>query len=358
MDQGNLRSRQGAIAWPMNSTLRTVLTCALLVMAGRVSASPQSESAPGASSAMVVSLDGKWMLATDPKNVGREEQWWEGPRAEAKETKVPWIIQDAFPGYRGVVWYWREFEAPANPHPRGRYLLRFWAVDYLADVWLNGVHVGGHEGAEGVFVLDVTDAIKPKGKNKLAVRVLNPTVERIDGIVLAETCHYVKAEPYRPGRVFNSGGIVDSVEFLVSPVVRIEDLYVRPDSKTGVIDIEANVRNAGGATVRVNLTFTVAPAAGGETLDVASLARDIEGGDTLVKAKVKVNNHRLWELNDPYRYRVTSRVRIEGSRSFDENSTNCGFRYFRFADGYFRLNGKRVFLKSSHTATIYPIGLH
>ena len=60
------------------------------------------------------------------------------PVAEAKETEVPWIIQDAFPGYHGVAWYWRDFQAPANPHAHGRYLLRFWAVDYKADVWLNG----------------------------------------------------------------------------------------------------------------------------------------------------------------------------------------------------------------------------
>ena len=52
------------------------------------------------------------------------------PRPEAKRTKVPWIIQDAFPGYHGVAWYWRDFAAPANPHAGGRYLLRFWAVDY------------------------------------------------------------------------------------------------------------------------------------------------------------------------------------------------------------------------------------
>ena len=353
--------------WTMDhGALRTVLICALLVVAGRVSASAQSQSAPGALSATVVSLDGTWVLGIDPRNMGRKDEWWEGPAfamtsinfAEAKETKVPWIIQDAFPGYRGVVWYWREFDAPVNPHAHGRYLLRFWAVDYLADVWLNGVHVGGHEDAGGVFELDVTGAIKPEQKNKLAVRVLNPTVERIDGIVLAEIPHYVKAEPYRPGRIFNSGGIVDSVELIVSPMVRVEDLYVRPDWKTGVIDIEANIRNAGKTTARASLTFTVAPAAGGETLDVASMARDIEGGDTLVEARVKVKDHRLWQLNDPYRYRVASRVQINGSRSFDEKSTNCGFRDFRFTDGYFRLNGKRVFLKSSHTGTIYPIGLH
>jgi hypothetical protein len=58
-------------------------------------------------------------------------------------TKVPWIIQDAFPGYHGVAWYWRDFVAPTNPHPQGRGLLRFWAVDYKAEVWLNGQPAGG-----------------------------------------------------------------------------------------------------------------------------------------------------------------------------------------------------------------------
>ena len=40
-------------------------------------------------------------------------------------------------------------------------LLRFWQVDYLADVWVNGVHVGQHEGGEDPFVCDVTDASSP-----------------------------------------------------------------------------------------------------------------------------------------------------------------------------------------------------
>ena len=53
----------------------------------------------------VVSLDGdQWLLATDPTNAGRQQNWFEAPQPKAKPTKVPWIIQDAFPGYHGVVW--------------------------------------------------------------------------------------------------------------------------------------------------------------------------------------------------------------------------------------------------------------
>ena len=106
----------------------------------------------GTAASTVQSLDGDgWRIATDPKNEGREAKWFAAPREEAKPTKVPWIIQDAFPGYHAVAWYWREFDAPKHPHADGRYLLRFWAVDYLAEVWLNGKSVGGHEGGQPPF---------------------------------------------------------------------------------------------------------------------------------------------------------------------------------------------------------------
>jgi len=40
-------------------------------------------------STTVVPLDGEWLLATDPQNIGREQQWWNEPLAGAKETKIP-----------------------------------------------------------------------------------------------------------------------------------------------------------------------------------------------------------------------------------------------------------------------------
>ena len=68
---------------------------------------------------------------------------------------------------------------------------------------------------------------------------------------------------------------------------------------------------------------------------------------------------RLWELNDPYLYRVTARVSGRSATpSFDEQSTRCGFRDFRLENGYFRLNGKRLFLKSSHSGCEVPVGMN
>ncbi|MGA2496962.1 MAG: sugar-binding domain-containing protein [Tepidisphaeraceae bacterium] len=300
----------------------------------------------------VISLGGNdWRLAVDPDNIGWQQEWYRAVRGEAKAARVPWIIQDAFPGYHGVAWYWREFTPPRQPHENGRYLLRFWAVDYRAEVWLNGTRVGEHEGGETPFVLDVTDAIRAGVKNLLAVRVLNPTHDRIDGIVLNETPKQARVIPYSAGAAYNHGGITGSVELLATPAVRVEDLFARAEPKTGVIKIRVSMHNAAKALARGRVEFTVAPAASGETLRVAVVERDLPPGDTLVEAEVKIDQPRCWELNDPFLYRVTVRV------GDDERSVRCGFRDFRFESGFFRLNGRRIFLRSTHTCNHFPVGL-
>jgi beta-galactosidase/beta-glucuronidase len=165
---------------------------------------------------MMQLLDGPWELARDPGNAGRAERWFERCQAEARTAPVPGIIQQVFPDYHGVAWYWHTFrlvgdrrwgmgdgdkEIPSPiPHPPSpTYTLHFGAVDYLADVWLNGVHVGGHDGGETPFALDVTEALNLDGENLLAVRVLNPSDQPIDGIRLQETPHRNKfVKDYQP----------------------------------------------------------------------------------------------------------------------------------------------------------------
>jgi len=314
-------------------------------------ANPSDEGA-----AAIRSLNGAWYLATDPQNIGRMEKWYEGSTPEAQPARVPSIIQEVFPGYHGVAWYWREFVPPAHPHAQGRHLLRFENVDYLASVWVNGIYVGGHEGGETPFVLDATDAVKPGRSNGLAVRVLNPSNDRIDGIVLNETPHQCKRIPFVNGGMYDYGGILGPVELVMAPALRVENLYVRPDWKTGQILLQVNVRNATRKAARGHLVLSVAPAATGETLMVSRLPHDLPQGDTLVNAELHIEGHRLWDLDDPYLYRVTAGVQAEGAERFDESSVRCGFRDFRVVNGYFRLNGKRLYWRSTHTINHCPMG--
>jgi hypothetical protein len=336
------------------SLIRTVLfILAVLFSTGRLCAKLESPS-----TASVISLDGPgWLLATDPDNTGRDQKWFDSPRSDAKTIAVPQIIQVAFPGYHGVAWYWKDIVIPAHTLPQGRYLLRFWAVDYMADVWLDGKAVGGHEGPETPFILDVTDAVKPGQTHRLAVRVLNPTDKSIDGILLDETPHRCKVMNFSAGRIYNYGGIIDSVELILAPAVRVADVFIQPDVSTGAIQIETTFRNAAAQAVRAELTYSVSPSGGGEMLDTAADEKSLPPGDTVLKSRLQVKNPRLWQLEDPSLYQVSVAVKSPELNSVDQYSHKCGFREFAFKDGYFRLNGKRVFLKGSHTGDTYPVGI-
>ncbi len=312
---------------------------------------------------MSLNGDGQWQLATDPQNVGREEAWWNGPRQEARATRVPWIIQDAFPEYHGVAWYWRDFSAPDHPQRQGRALLRFEAVDYSCEVWLNGTSVGGHEGGEGPFTLDVTDAIRlgANGPNRLAVRVLNPGHEPIDGVTLGETPHRCKCIPFVAGAAFNHGGITGPVHLVLAPPARVQDLWVRAEAPSGILRVQASIRSELVQSARAEVELSVALSPNGSVLCRKYLRCDIAPGDSVIEAELQIDSPQLWQLNEPSLYRVSCRLEVEdvggGSAWADECSTRCGFRDFRFERGYFRLNGRRLFLRGTHTLNHTPVGL-
>lgn len=62
----------------------------------------------------IISLDGDWLTEKDPQDIGKSQKWRNSPASGAKKIKVSWIIQDVFPSFHGVVWYWRDFVAPKN----------------------------------------------------------------------------------------------------------------------------------------------------------------------------------------------------------------------------------------------------
>ena len=303
-----------------------------------------------------IDLSGEWMIVRDPQNLGREQKWFARPAADASPVRVPGVFQEVFPAYHGVVWYWREFTAPAHPYAQGRYLIQFGAVAYFAEVWINGVRVGEHEGSETPFEIDVTHAIKPSANNLLAVRVLKPGDQPIDGFVLKEIPHRNERVDFIPGSFFDYGGIVEPVELLMTPAVWVDDVYLRPDWKTGDIRVQVRLRSAAAQATKAHLQLAVSPAATGRTLLVKRFTRAIANGDTQVEVTLHVENHRLWDLTDPYLYRVSVRVNADEVDGSDEASVRCGFRDFRVERGYFRLNGKRIFVRSSHTGNHCPVG--
>ncbi|MCU0373639.1 MAG: beta-galactosidase, partial [Ignavibacteria bacterium] len=68
----------------------------------------------------------------------------------------------------------------------------------------------------------------------------------------------------------------------------------------------------------------------------------------MVKQSLQITNPRLWDIDDPYLYRVTTLVRANG-KTVDSITHRFGFRTIRFdgREGFF-LNGKPLKLKGTN----------
>ncbi|GGD94790.1 sugar-binding domain-containing protein [Paenibacillus nasutitermitis] len=151
-----------------------------------------------------ITLTEGWVIDLDYENKGVIEQWFQkGPSETSADVSVPGIIQQVYPGYHGVVWYWLRFTPAIAPEHGEKCSLYFGAVDYYAEVWLNGQYLGHHEGGETPFDFDCTESLEAESENLLAVRIINPTNDSIDGFVLKETPHYCKTIPYAVGAAYN-----------------------------------------------------------------------------------------------------------------------------------------------------------
>ncbi|MDG0791301.1 hypothetical protein OMP38_10760 [Cohnella ginsengisoli] len=309
-------------------------------------------------------LDKDWFVERDPLNIGKFDNWQSrGPSQDAKPVQVPGVMQEAFPGYHGVAWYWNEYRFDHAPTSDQKCRIWFGAVDYYAEVWLNGVYLGHHEGGETAFQLDGSEAFKPFAVNLLAVRVINPTHEAIDGFTLNETPHYWKKLPYEVGGAFNHGGIVLPVEMRFVPAAVIEDIAVIPQCDTGTVRLKMVLRNDLSATVEAGVTAVIggSDSDGMTAEDESAVTLFLPPGTTEADMELKVDRPRLWGLDDPFLYAVSVGLEVrreEAERTIrDYRTVRCGFRDFRVDDeGYFRLNGQKIFVKSSHTTNHFPIG--
>ena len=91
--------------------------------------------------------------------------------------------------YQDGVWYRKHFFV--NSADSGKFVkLIFYAVNYVADVWLNDVYLGYHEGGYTPFAFDVSSAMNYGGNNVIAVRVDNPAWGSRNDIVPYTRCDW------------------------------------------------------------------------------------------------------------------------------------------------------------------------
>ncbi|MEP9402383.1 glycoside hydrolase family 2 TIM barrel-domain containing protein [Sphingomonas silueang] len=244
---------------------------------------------------------------------------------------------------RGIGWYRTTLTAPALNGRRA--WLEFDAVSIVADVWLNGVHLGRHEGAFSRFRFDATHALKPGGGNILVVKADNS--RPVPG---SATRH---VQPIYGG-FMTYGGIYRPVRLLIVDPLHIDladqggpGVYIDTPAVTaasGQVRVRTRIANAGRAAERATVLTRVLDATGREVARVRTAVAVASGQTGEAITMLTVVRPRLWNgRKDPYLYRVETRIDDAGGRSRDRLFQPLGFRTMRFdADTGFWLNGVRT----------------
>ena len=303
-----------------------------------------------------ISLDGNdWLICADAENAGKNSGWAAAPQKGCKKGRVPGIMQEVLGDYHGVAWYYKTFTVPAGDFQRA--YLRFYETDFAVDIYVNGEFVMNHKGNEEIFLADITKFAKT-GENLLSVRVVKPAYQQIiDDMELGEIPHRNQVDHVHGGSDYNYGGLTDSVELLLTPAVTVRNVYVKPDWKTGDVKVLTTIYNDTGKKAKTALSYTVAPAKSGEDILSENADYTLTPGENVVETTVTVPGFKLWSLEEPNLYRITVASAVKGEKMVDTYSDRFGFRDFRFEDGYFKLNGKRIFLKCNHSGGEAPVGI-
>ena len=121
-----------------------------------------------------LSLDGPWGFQFDPDGSSASS-----PTTSWRPVVVPAPWQAQFAELRdraGTAWYRRTFETPPG-WAGSAVILHLGAVDYHAQVWLNGTLLGNHEGGYLPFEFDVGMQLRAGASNELLIRVTDPTAD-------------------------------------------------------------------------------------------------------------------------------------------------------------------------------------
>ena len=296
----------------------------------------------------------EWLIDKDETDEGAAKGWTAAVSSAARPTVVPSVIQETFPGYHGVAFYWNRLTPALSLRPGDRILLRFEGVDYKAGVWLNGRFLGENEGGEVPFSFDVTDLLKNGAENLLAVRVVNPTDRDIDGLNVTNVPNRNKTVKKRAGSSLNHGGIWYPVTLEALPAARIDDAFFTGDPETGVLTARATLRLSARTGIPARLTLRVYDKTLGRLSAAAEETVLLHEGENAAALSLAVPDRRLWDVDDPYLYRAE----LSLTTDFGESavSEQFGFRDFRVKDGWFTLNGRKIFIRSAHSGNAFPAG--
>ncbi|TKD63392.1 glycoside hydrolase family 2 protein [Flavobacterium sp. ASW18X] len=216
--------------------------------------------------------------------------------------------------YEGTVWYKKSFNVE-NYDASKRYYVHFGAVNYRADVYLNGKKLGAHVGGFTPFNFEMTHLLQEKD-NFLIVKVDNKRAT--DEVPTLSTDWW------------NYGGITRDVTIYGLEATFIEDYKIqltknKNDEVSGYIQLNGVDKGA----QNVNITIP-------ELKINKSFLTDKNG---FVSVRFPVKRVTYWSDTNPKLYEVTIAI------AKDKVTDKIGFRTIETKGKEILLNGKKIFLK-------------
>ena len=220
--------------------------------------------------------------------------------------------------YTGVAWYQTAFDLPWGWRGQ-RLLIRFNAVSYLAEVWLNGERLGEHEGGHLPFVFDITGRVRDTG---------NTLVVRVDGQLLPD-----RVPPGGlaglPGATFGRADFPDT-NFDFFPFCGIERpvlLYTEPPDAITDLTVTTQIEGSNGH-VRVNIVHTPGDGLSARvtlTGHGAEVAADVDLTGESAETTLTVPQAALWSPETPNLYDLRVELRREDT-TIDRYTLPIGIR--------------------------------
>ena len=215
--------------------------------------------------------------------------------------------------YEGTIWYKRSFDYSFS-NENNRLFVYFGAINYKAEVYLNGKKLGTHEGGFTPFNFEITSIVKPTD-NYLVVKVDNK--------------RFKEAIPTINTDWWNYGGITRDVKLIEEPKTFIQDykIQLKKDSKSiisGSIKLNNSIKNE-------LITISIP-----ELKLTKSFTADKEGN---IQFEIPTNNISYWSPESPKLYDVFIKTTHQTLK--DE----IGFRTIETDGPDILLNGKSVFLR-------------
>jgi beta-galactosidase len=282
--------------------------------------------------------DSQWQTVSTPHTFNDIDTFDEYSEGKHKGEVNQW---------RGTVWYRKHFKLPASQQGK-KVFIEFESVRQIADVYVNGVHLGNNKTGFLPFGYDLTPHLTTDGStNVLAVKVNN---ERGD--------HFRKNFPL----VWNHehwhpthGGIYRNVYLhAVNPVhitlplydnLKTVGTYVYTNNvskQSADVTVQAEVVNNDSSTQQVELIADIIDRDNNLVKSMTTRS-SIAANETFnFEVNGKVKNPELWSTRYPYLYRVVTRLKVNG-KIVDDYTTPLGIRSFEFnKDTGFWLNGENI----------------